>query len=198
MSLNVEKSSVSQTRSLYVALLRGHAHIHFSKLLFAWTNPQSWYWRRTGHAYVLGLESCSERLYSRIPLLESSRSFVWKMKIFLESNFFAFFGFESTQLAHQFTLWGRLWGLSTTPRDRVQNSETTRYKSWDNFLGQDQYWFCERVPISERQCRPKNGNDASPPSSPTAESGSQRCVACHGIGRVASDFSGRTCLSCKK
>jgi len=59
-----------------------------------------------------------------------------------------FFSYEDS------TRWGRLWGLSTRPRDRVQNGLTTRYKSWANFLCQNQYRFCERVPTSKRQCRP--------------------------------------------
>jgi len=50
---------------------------------------------------------------------------------------------------NNFTWWGRLWGLSTRPRDRVQNGESPRYKSWANFLRQNQYRFCERVQSQE-------------------------------------------------
>ena len=49
-----------------------------------------------------------------------------------------------------------------------------------------------------------DGNDASPLISQTSASGSQRCVASpvrgwyQGMGRVDSDFSGRTCLAWKQ
>jgi len=115
------------------------------------------------------------------------------------------------------TRWERLWGLSTRPRDRVQNGATPRYKSWANFLSQNQYRFCERVPISKRQCRPMmpmQANDAN------AGQWWQWCVTAEltnsgiGISEVRSlpslditglvaspltfDFPVRTCLPWKK
>jgi len=42
-------------------------------------------------------------------------------------------GIQFTTQLNDSTRWGRLWGLSTRPRDRVQNGVTTRYTSWANF-----------------------------------------------------------------
>ena len=103
------------------------------------------------------------------------------------------------ELCSYFTRWGRLWGLST--RHQVQNGETTRYKSWANFLRQNQYLFV-------KGCQSWKGN---------AGLWWQWCVTAEltnsgigisevwpsrsryqGIGHVASDFSGRTCMPWKK
>jgi len=85
-----------------------------------------------------------------VPLVGQICSKLYQNTTFLEFGGWLFDG----PLPPDSTRWGRLWGLSTRPRDRVQNGVTTRYKSWANFFRQNHYRFCERVPISERQCRP--------------------------------------------
>jgi len=119
------------------------------------------------HCIVLAAYNVSKTTGCTVARTHASLSCsIWKARVFLwiqiplltrkkeSKNFFPgrdLVLYISTKL--HFTRWGRLWGWSNRPRDRVQNGETPRYKSWANFLRQDQYLFCERVPISDRQCR---------------------------------------------
>jgi len=47
------------------------------------------------------------------------------------------------------TRWGGTLRFSTRPRDRVQNGESPRYKSWVNFLWHNLCRFCRSSPIKK-------------------------------------------------
>jgi len=70
--------------------------------------------------------------------------------------------------------------LSTRPRDRVQNGETPRYKSWAISFARFSTIFAEAHQL-RKAVQADDGKEASQPSSPTATSVSQSCVACSGL-----------------
>jgi len=72
---------------------------------------------------------------------------------------------------------GKALRLNTRPRDRVQNGKIPRYKDELIVTAKISTGFAE-APLSRNAMQADDGEEAPPPSSPTAPSGSKRCAAC--------------------
>ena len=72
---------------------------------------------------------------------------------------------------------GKALRLNTRPRDRVQNGKIPRYKDELIVTAKISTGFAE-APLSRNAMQADDGEEAPPPSSPTAPSGSERCAAC--------------------
>jgi len=72
---------------------------------------------------------------------------------------------------------GRALRLNTGLRDRVQNGKIPRYKDELIVTAKINTGFAE-ASLSQKAMQADDGEEAPPPSSPTAPSGSERCAAC--------------------